>query len=903
MSSSHEKGRRSTVPKFSSFKAKASDTVTVQQHATETATAASKHAVHHHIAQSSDPRTQCHHAADIDAKQPGSSSRSSRASQPPRHTAATTQRKLDGDGDALYYRDKRGDPLIVRYGSNDRNRVPRYRRIGAGRVLGADGFMRIEVIGSREEFFIRNHYESGALLSSDKKGLRAKGLRLDSQPVRVRRKISEADAGTEDYISFNASKKRKRDDGTEEESSGDDGPSYRSIHGKSKKHEHSDSDEEYDDSDAPDVPSGSLNDPTTARSIELSRKVREHPDDVESWLELVDHQDSLLEHQSGARAPTSAEIKSFADIKLSLLEQALSHDSSSRHHERLSLKIMEEGLKVWEFKVASKKFAEMMQKYPDSFEFWKLYVSFLQTRLSACRFDEIKPAYTDKLQALGNKLSNISTVPEQTQCCERMIYVFLRLTRFLADTGFAELATAAWQATLELNLSRPPTASQGGPGVPSSFAEYWESEVPRLGEDGWRGWAAFAADVDSQEPPEPRLSKPQAPPATRDGYRAWYSLERYRAQNAIIPARTLDEGAEDDPFRVTMFSDLQDALLYFPLEVVQYIRAQLLEAFLIFCRLPPSQKPSNFVNEIMEDPFLVHSTNGALYARLSSKDHINLSEDQQSKTPEFSHRIHHMSPTPEVLFPSTQWFRYLELASDQVSTDGYQWIATMFKHLTRVIGATELGPYALALGSLIEPGNEKKSAKALLKQDPLNADLYIGYSILESKRGNKAVAQNILSAALGLPSIPTHHRIRLGIQAAWIELDDGDLTKAVLSLCRLAEDSSSSNQTQISNNSGSTPSQVLKTTQFLVTNRDYKTSSGDIAQAAPYAEGLVLLDYLTQRGDKEPCSQKQGDIWPAILRVNQFSEELVSRGHQQSPSHEEFLQSSARLLYYHASHG
>ncbi|KAJ8127119.1 hypothetical protein O1611_g6518 [Lasiodiplodia mahajangana] len=884
MSSSHEKGRRSNVPKFASFKPKAQDTPTDNSERAE-----------NDFAQPSASHAHRRIPVEINATASTHASRASRIPQQP------AERKLDGDG--LYYLDKRGDALILRYGSNDRSRIPVYRRIGAGRILGADGFMKIEKLGSRDEFFIRSHHESGSLLSSDKKSLLTRGIRLDSQPIRIRRRPSETGAATEDYLSFKTSKKRKRDGVTSEESSSDEGPSYRSIPGKSKRHEHSDNDEEDDGDSSEGVSNRSKTDPIAMRSIELSRKVRQHPEDIESWFELVDHQNTLLDLQSGSRAPTAAEIKSFSDIKLSLLEQALSYNTEERHREGLSLKIIEEGLKVWEFKVALKKLAEIMQKYPNSFELWKLYMSFLQTTLSACRYDEIKRVYTEKLQSLGKRLLSLSTSADKIECSEQIIYIFLRLTRFLADAGFAELASAAWQASLELNLARPSTLPEIGWEIPPSFQDYWESEIPRLGEENWRGWTAFVTDAAAQEPPDPKSSSSPVPPNTRDGYKAWHATEHHRAQNATIPARTLDEGAEDDPFRVVMFSDFQDILLYFPTEIVPHIRPQLLDAFLIFCHLPPAQQNRNLLGKAAKDPFLVRSAQAVPFRDLLSRNSVDPSEEQQIKLPEFSYDIQQIFLTSEVLFPPKQWFGYMGQVRDKIPPDNYRWVTTTLKQLTRGVGSGELASYALAFESINDPGSEKKSAKALLKQYSFDVDLYLGYSILENERENKATARNVLSAAFGLPSIPAHDRVRLGIGAAWLELDDGDISKAVLQLCRLAEDGPKSDNTQIPEPTEATSSQILKAKQFLVTNRDYKISSGIVAEAVIYAEGLVLLDYLTQRSETEPSSQKQGDISSGISRITQFSDDLVTRGQQHSSSHEKFLQSSARLLYYHASHG
>ncbi|KAI0391320.1 DUF1740-domain-containing protein [Xylariaceae sp. FL0594] len=881
--SSHGKTKPSSVPKFTSFRPKAQES---SQEAAGEAT------VEGHTTRRGRPTEQGV------PHRPGRSPLSQAAQLP-------TERKAGED--VPYIFDKRGDPLIRQYGGNDPRAIPPYRRIGAGRVLGLDGFMRTERIGSREEFYIVNHFETRALLSSDKKSLSAKGIRPDRPSIRVRRRKSEATAGTEDFLPLKTSRKRKRGGLASDESSGEDGPSYRSIHGKSKSHEHSDSDDAFDSDASDNALLGGQGDPVTVRSIELSRKVREHPEDVESWLELVNYQDNLLSAQSAGHAPTAAEIRSFADIKLSLLEQALSHCTDNALREKLNVKVMTEGVKVWELKAAAKKFKEILQQYPKSFDLWKLYISFQQTTLSAFNYKEVKRLYTDKLHSLTQELLNHDIPGDQIGCSEQIIYVFLRLTRFLADTGFVELASAAWQATLELNLMRPSMAADAGADVPPSFQEFWESEVPRLGEAGWKGWAAFMAGSDAQEPPAPKISDTlPITPDTRDGYKAWHTVECQKSREAAVPARTLDDGAEDDPFRVVMYSDIQDMLLYFRTGVIPYIARQLVDAFLIYSHLPPSVQREGVLGEAVKDTFIVRSLRTLPFSDLSPTSYADKPQEQEDKLPEFHHAVEEMNLTPEIMFPSARWFRYMGQMRGVVSPGHYEFVSTVLMQITRKGAVAGLGPYALAFEAINEPGNEKKSAKALLKLDPVNVDLYLGYSILEYERGNKAAARNVLSAALGLPSLSAHDRVRLGIAAAWHELEDGELAMAVSQLCRLTEESSSSlnpaNQ-DISGSVEATPSQILKARQWLVTSRDYKISSGEIAQAVIYAEGSVLLEYLTKHSEKEPRAPKQGDIWSAIVSINQCSEELVSRGLKHSPSHEQFLQFAARLLYYHASHG
>ncbi|KAI0603498.1 NRDE-2, necessary for RNA interference-domain-containing protein [Biscogniauxia sp. FL1348] len=822
-----------------------------------------------------------------------------RSVQPPQSSATQDPSRND-----VYLIDKRGDALIRRYGSNNRHHVPAYRRIGAGRLLGAAGFMSIDRSGTREEFFIRGHGEGGSLLSSDKKTLLAKGIRLKSRPVRVRREQPQATSGTEDYLSLQGSKKRKRDGNVSEESSGDERPSYRSIHGKSKSHEHSDSDELYaSDSSSGDMMQG-LDDPVNLKTVELSRRVREHPDDIASWLELVAHQDTLLQlNQSGDGRPTIAEIKSYADIKLSMLEQALSHANDDSQRERLHLRIMREGTKIWDSQTASKRWDKTIEKYPMSFEVWKENMNFRQSMLSSFRFEEIKQLYTDRLRYLSNEVSKLAHTADQIQLFEHMIYVFLRLTRFISDAGYSELATAAWQATLEATFARPASLTQSTPAEAlSSFQEFWESEVARMGEEQAQGWTAFEKNGGAQEPPDPKASSPPSLPTTRDGYKAWSAVEQCKARNATIPARTMDEGDEDDPFRVIMFADIQDIVLFLPADIIRAVQRQLLDAFLIFCQLPPAFCAGGLANEMIQDSFLVRSAKTNIASKMESKHDTALkSEEWIAKMPDFSHEYQRMKNTPEVLFPSTNWFRYMNQIRGIIPRDQYLWISTTLKQLTRTFGVKDLAAYYLAFESLNEPGNEKKSAKSLLKQDPTNLDLYLGYSMLEWERGNKTAARNVLTAAMGLSAISSYDRLRLIITSAEIELQGGELDKSLLQLCALAENNPQNPPMPESTSASS--AQILKTRQLLISNRDYLVSSGDLSNAIIYAKGLALFEYLTCRSGKEPCSEGQGDIWSAISSISTYSNDLISRGYEDTPEHEILLQFAARLLYHHATHG
>lgn len=98
----------------------------------------------------------------------------------------------------------------------------------------------------------------------------------------------------------------------------------------------------------------------------------------------------------------------------------------------------------------------------------------------------------------------------------------------------------------------------------SVFEEFWDAEVPRVGEDGATGWAVW-----QQSPPGeleqtvgynlPTGAEDAAMRADVDPYRRWYENELRLDDQHNRPRRTTDQS--DDPFATILFADIRDFLL------------------------------------------------------------------------------------------------------------------------------------------------------------------------------------------------------------------------------------------------------------------------------------------------------------------------------------------------------
>jgi hypothetical protein len=96
---------------------------------------------------------------------------------------------------------------------------------------------------------------------------------------------------------------------------------------------------------------------------------------------------------------------------------------------------------------------------------------------------------------------------------------------------------------------------------------------------------------------------------------------------------------------------------------------------------------------------------------------------------------------------------------------------------------------------------------------------------------------------------------------------------------------------------------LLKARSHFCSTRDYALSSLQLEKATQHAESLALLEYLASGEASGTTSKTQGNIIAALSSILAFSQGLKSRNLSQSPHHERLLQSAARLLYYHATHG
>jgi hypothetical protein len=178
-------------------------------------------------------------------------------------------------------------------------------------------------------------------------------------------------------------------------------------------------------------------------------------------------------------------------------------------------------------------------------------------------------------------------------------------------TGYSERALAAFQAIIELNFCRPDTLTRPAPREPEkvwlgkvvdALDTFWESDAPRVGEAGAKGWKHTGVNADPLDSPAASLPIAQLN-NDLNPFERWVSAEQLTATTQPRPARVTDPGVDDDidPFRVVLFDDVRDFIfvVHSPDSLTQ-----LVYAFLTFLGLPfvPPDYPTS--TSFTTDPFI-----------------------------------------------------------------------------------------------------------------------------------------------------------------------------------------------------------------------------------------------------------------------------------------------------------
>ncbi len=825
-----------------------------------------------------------------------------------------------------------GDPNNLAYGTLYRYATPSYCRFGLGNVLGASSRQTIDRAVSSER---------GLVLSSTQQGLPGKGVRRplrianqsQTKELKVKQQASDLsgfDAGV-DFVCLKAAQPAKsgRINGVtshiSSSSSDRDDKHYTSLVGKSKAENEPEDLDLVDGNDWSSSPEqgdsfpSALTDSFQSQQLEYQRNIDADPTNVDSWLGLIE------QYVDVSGTLTNAERKSNADIKLFLYDKALSNVQLPSDREALLLGRMNEAAQVWDDQKLLSEWQSILHDNPQYLRLWDNYLDFRQTSFASFNYEVVRGIFFDCLSLLQiSQQAPGRLLTQREEIYVIQIHMILRVTLFMRESGFVEQAVSGWQALLEYEYNKP-FESQGsehkggGPlhhATILTFESFWDSEVPRIGEDGCRGWASFSQ---ADGTPRAKTEDSSILEDAQDMWGSWVASERDRSLLTRSPARTIDDVVEDDPYRVILFSDIRPFLIDSPsLES----RATCLDAFLAFCHLPPCQDvgPDGRSRSWWRDGYLRNET---LYTPTDALRPWTTAalENQTTKLKSDQARESHSGLTlprrsffdlplsdyqlslDNLFAVAGSWFGAFEAWQKEFSEDHgpveMTWILQTLKHLIGAgAGGDFLAEYFLALQLHLSPATVRKAAKDLLKERPSTLLLYNAYALIEYCLGNtsigeKAIVTSIRMAKTFRGSIQ-RDSILLWRTWIWELLSTGHPKEALTRIMSYGDEDILNTLPAIDplEDQGFKPALLLRTERALTATRDHMLSLRSHRHAALAIECLVLFQYL----------QTSLSLSAATLTFKSNISALSSPASANSTTLEYLYQSFARLIYHHSTH-
>ncbi|KAF2727088.1 DUF1740-domain-containing protein [Polyplosphaeria fusca] len=618
-----------------------------------------------------------------------------------------------GEHRDLWTVDSKGDHSIAKYGTIDRYTVPPYRRAGYGCILGLTSTYRIDYAESNDRSIVVSYRElhsapralasqrafddksrSGRFVATS--GLQRLDLSLDFMPItkppKAKHELDTHATSEVDYRSL----EREDDAGVWSDSDVEDEPAKEQDNRRSK---------------------------ITQRNAMLTQRTREHPKNLQAWLDLVAHQQAMitLDQEEGYELRT-ADMQHMAEIKISVYENALRKIGDNKNNQiQLQLGLMAQARQLWNEEKIEEKWRAILDKYPQDIALWMAHLEFAQTSFANFKFERCRTNFQDFLTALHDN--------HDLNSIEDRLHLMIRLTSMVRQAGYQELAIAIWQAILEYNIFRPPCSDLAK--MMKLFEDFWESEALRLGEPGSRGWRqTVESPFDADLPPEPVLASVDS---NLGSLKAFRDREAEHVRKLRYPGRTTDQLGEDDPFHLVIFLDVKEYLKLVPDGIPHEM---IVDAFLCFCGLPPLPRSAGYHTKWWGDPIL-HQPSAASPPTISSESFKELLDTLLSRS-----------------YPSIQWtteFLFDHAFENVAESIDTTFIRQVLSLVARQSAADDIiGEYLLAFEHRFANSSVLRSAKRLIKARPQSLKLYNAYGLVESRRGESAKADVAFSAALGL---------------------------------------------------------------------------------------------------------------------------------------------------------
>ncbi|KAJ4485987.1 NRDE-2, necessary for RNA interference-domain-containing protein [Lentinula aciculospora] len=420
-----------------------------------------------------------------------------------------------------YYSDRTGDSGNIQYGKLSSSVVPKYFVVNRGRTI----------LGLSPTPSYRSQVSMRDQITFDD---RSRSLDLLSIPPR---RMLTADSNSSKYQEINGflrlGQARRPRTGS---------PSYRSI---------IQADESESESGSIASQSSSSNDARTLTSHEetlksLEQQLSVDPSSIKNWLRL------LSQTLSTTIITAKNARKSRSDQTVSILSHALSAHSANATSILLRIKYLRAIDEVLTESACSSEWETALKL--GNVDIWMEWFEWQIVKSS------------DGLDGVIHAALRILSSLDKSEDSELgKLRVFWRTAIVFQQAGYHERAIAMFQAQAEFAFAAPQTLN----GLSferrlEDFEEFWDSECPRIGELHSKGWSHWASHKQEQDPVSTVTASVAPKSAELDPYRQWAEYESRADRAGQLPARTVNDNANDldsDPYSIVLFADIRPFLL------------------------------------------------------------------------------------------------------------------------------------------------------------------------------------------------------------------------------------------------------------------------------------------------------------------------------------------------------
>ena len=742
--------------------------------------------------------------------------------QPHHETETTTQVRHD-ETSHLFVVDRNGDQQNAAYERLHKYSIPSYHRVGYGNILGLNS--RFKIDRAESTFDKLDITDKTAILKQVPQRLllkRQRNQELSDLHVRDQDELDLA----EDFVVFPPS----ATDHDQQQHMDDSYDSFKYLNPSTDFVPHNSQQRE-----APNVA------PTAEQQIrqynvQLVRATKSDPSDLQAWINLANHQEQLVSPGADAQSLTNTERQNLADMRIAVYEKALKHfpTSEASKRERLVSELLDEASLAWDLQKYTQKLQEVVQQYPENFSVWNRYLNACQANPIDFRFEDVKAFFVRSLRTLGSKTQS----GHEPETRNLLLYIILRYTVFLLDTGYDELSISTWQALGEYHLFRPAhLTTREDSQILADFEQFWENEAPRFGEDGAQGWR------DTSEDDTLASGLPESLPTdeldSKLPFRSFSVLEMTTSKLLRFPGRTMNDTGADDPFHVVFFSDIRDVL---EATAAGLDHLDLLDAILCYLGLPSVTLTMSTGRDTRPQP---KWRSDILLQRGLLQLGSSASEDG-------GQRIDNYQTSTDLLF--SRVFQHISVPVSQESAHNQQPTQEILLFSRRVLSSMvkyfpsndDLAEYYLAFELSCFPKEALKVAKGILKQRPSSPRLYNACATIAAKLGMVDRAAQIWAGAINMkdsfPHAAQEELVLLWRGWTWCNLEIDQPHKALSHLASFG-----SNMTlDVSESVPMSSATILRVRNAFKDGFEHALSQSQLKLAALNAEMLALVAYTTE---------------------------------------------------------